>query len=683
MCQAWVTDTATTERLLPIGTVGEIVIQGPNVGRGYMNSLAKAQSGFIDSPSWSSKITKNMSGRFYRTGDLGRLNHDGSFTIVGRKDDQVKLRGQRIEVHEVEYHINKSPVIQEAIVVVPVEGPFKQRLLALVRLKEAPGSEGSCNELQLLEGLARKASAAPLIARARSHMEKEVPRHMVPTLWIPVQNFPRLTSGKTDRGAISRWVNNHDLPHDIGFEHFSQSANFSPPTSKVEATLQSIWSDILKIPRDMIGVDQSFFTIGGDSVLAIQMITKARTEGLVITARQIFEHQKISAIALDCNRTDTAGLVNRYETLGIDQDLPIDELNIDQLESRYPLSPMQESILNAQENGANLWHASFLFELQSPQSCGKVDPERFMEAWQKVVDRHPILRTIFGKDEEGNRHQTVLRDYAAPMELLSGPLPPDYTTIQGEESPPHRLVLSQNSDGKLLAQFHLSHSLYDGVSLNLIWNDLQALYTNGQYKRPSPPYHHFITYLGKRERSRSADYWKTRFNGIDPCNFPSEGIVPGNNHSFEETTARIERLPRIKEFCQRRGVTFGCLFQAAWALVLRYYCGHNHVSFGYMVSGRDAPIDNVDEICGPLINLLPCVIRIPKATLVSALFETLQLDLADSLTVSQQLLSFYTYCLTLIAPKLFVGRYTASGLVGYTLVQDVSQYPALRGTVSI
>ncbi|PTD02743.1 Nonribosomal peptide synthetase 1, partial [Fusarium culmorum] len=138
VCQAWVTDTTTTERLLPIGTVGEIVIQGPNVGRGYMNSLAKAQSGFIDSPSWSSKVTKNVPGRFYRTGDLGRLNHDGSFTIVGRKDDQVKLRGQRIELHEVEYHINKGPIIQEAIVVVPVEGPFKQRLVTLVRLKDVP-----------------------------------------------------------------------------------------------------------------------------------------------------------------------------------------------------------------------------------------------------------------------------------------------------------------------------------------------------------------------------------------------------------------------------------------------------------------------------------------------------------------------------------------------------------------
>jgi acyl-coenzyme A synthetase/AMP-(fatty) acid ligase len=109
-----------------------------------------------------------------------------------------------MELHEVEYHISKSPIIQEALVMVPAEGPFKQRLITLMRLKDVPGSEGKCNKLQLLEDFAGKASAAPLIARAQSHIEREVLRHIVPTLWIPVQRFPRLTSGKTDRGAISR-----------------------------------------------------------------------------------------------------------------------------------------------------------------------------------------------------------------------------------------------------------------------------------------------------------------------------------------------------------------------------------------------------------------------------------------------------------------------------------------------
>lgn len=626
--------------LTPIGGLGEIIIEGCNVGREYMGMPAKTRIAFIKPPVWAEKIKGGFVGRFYKTGDLGRLNSDGTVTYFGRKDTQVKLRGQRIELHEVEYHISQSRSVKMAVAIVPNDGPLKDRLVTLIMIGDDSRPWSRSEGLQLMDDPSMRSTAFEEMSFIRQSLEKSVPRHMVPTLWIPVMSLPALTSGKIDRGIITRWLNAlSQQEHSILAQSLPQEAA-SQPTTETEFVLQSLWSQLLNLPRDTIGIDQSFFSFGGDSVLAMQMISLARGQGLIITAQQIFQHKTIVGVAQVCHQLDTTVIQTVSSPQSIKHVVSGIPVSPTVIEAFCPCSPMQESILDAQEAQPNLWFASFFFELASSSTSIPISVSRFTQAWQKLVDRHQILRTIFAKDINGSHYQIVLKNFKAsishsrsessdPRDAFNcNPVPPPAS------EPAHRLVLAHTGDGKLLAQAQLSHALYDGVSSSILWHDLQALYSEDQHDMPPVPYCNFITYLGVTQRSEAVDYWCSRLGGAQPCHFPSLNVaVEDASATVEEIEVAFEEATKIRTFCRRQEVTSGSLFQAAWALVLRHFTNKEDVGFTYMVSGRDAPITDVESICGPLINLMPCRVHMPEDRKMSSVVKELHLNLAEGLMV--------------------------------------------------
>lgn len=638
--RVWITDSKDHEKLTPIGGLGEIIIEGSNVGREYMGNPAKTKTAFIDPPVWAEKIQGGPVGRFYKTGDLGRLNSDGTITYFGRKDTQVKLRGQRIELHEVEHHISQSRSVKMAVAIVPNDGPLKDRLVALIMLRDDSRSWSSNEGLQLVDDPPTRFTAFEQMGVIRQSLEKSVPRHMVPTLWIPVITLPALTSGKIDRGIISRWLNALSQQEHSNLAQGFQEQATSQPTTETELVLQSLWSQLLNLPCAAISIDQSFFSFGGDSVLAMQMISLARGQGLIITAQQIFQHKTIAGVAQVCRQLDTTmpqTVSSQQYTEHVVSGVPVSPTAI---EAFYPCSPMQESILDAQEAQPNLWFASFFFELASSSPSIPVSVSRFTEAWQKLVDRHQILRTIFAKDINGSHYQIVLKNFKASISHSrseSSDLRRAFNCnldMPPASEPAHRLVLARTPCGKLLAQAQLSHALYDGVSSSILWHDLQVLYSDDQHDMPTVPYCNFISYLGATQRSKAIDFWYSRLTGAQSCHFPSLNITMNKAPAtVEEIEVTFEEATKIQTFCRQQEVTSGSLFQAAWALVLRQFTNKEDVGFTYMVSGRDAPISDVESICGPLINLMPCRVHMPKDRELSSVVKELHLNLAEGLMV--------------------------------------------------
>ena len=202
--RAWITDRSNSNRLVPVGSVGELVIEGPILAQGYLNNKSKTEEVFIHDPEWSLTQDKsfNTHRRFYRTGDLVRYSEDGSLDFCGRHDYQAKIRGQRVEFGEIEVHLRTDPAVQHALVTIPKAGFCKKRLVSVLSLQELAATNPTAHGLSVV---IREASGFYLTA-IRERLCEHLPGYMIPSNWVIVESLPLLPSGKLDRKRIEKWV---------------------------------------------------------------------------------------------------------------------------------------------------------------------------------------------------------------------------------------------------------------------------------------------------------------------------------------------------------------------------------------------------------------------------------------------------------------------------------------------
>jgi amino acid adenylation domain-containing protein len=253
---------------VPVGVRGEIHVGGANLARGYWNKPEATAERFITNP-----FDQNSATRLYKTGDFGRFLPDGVIEYLGRADSQVKIRGMRVELEEVESVLRSHPLVSESAVVVTNE---KTTLAAYV-----VGAEGQ----------------APVAAQLRRFAHSKLPEHMVPSHYIVVESLPVLPSGKINRKQLQ----SRDLPSSA-----SEDA-YKAPRTEIEETLAKIWSEVLKIKR--VGVEDNFFELGGHSLLAVQVISRVRrTLDVEISVRSIFEEPIIASLAEKVVKAKADGL---------------------------------------------------------------------------------------------------------------------------------------------------------------------------------------------------------------------------------------------------------------------------------------------------------------------------------------------------------------------------------------
>ncbi|KAF2158292.1 hypothetical protein M409DRAFT_33925, partial [Zasmidium cellare ATCC 36951] len=286
----WVVDPNNIDRLLPLGAPGELLLEGPLLSRGYLNDPTKTAAAFISDPVFVQELGLCPSRRMYRTGDIVQQNADGSLTYLGRRDTQVKIRGQRVEIGEIESQILRLlPEVCETVVdVVLPAGETQEGALMLTAVIEyadaGPYPDGG--ELQPYEPSQITAAARTALERLDSELSQVLPAYMVPGAFLLVPRLPVNASNKLDRRAVRDQL--RLLPRTVLNCFATSPAIKQAPTTEMERQLRSLWATLLAVPIESIGANDSFFRLGGDSVAAMKLSAKARAQQIPLSVADIF-----------------------------------------------------------------------------------------------------------------------------------------------------------------------------------------------------------------------------------------------------------------------------------------------------------------------------------------------------------------------------------------------------------
>lgn len=623
----WITMPSDPSRLAPIGAVGELVVEGPVVSRGYLNDPEKTRDAYIREPDWLKPFRNghtSQSKRLYRSGDLMQYTEDGGIRFIGRRDTQVKLRGQRIELGEVEYQTARAfPKAQEVVAEVVYRQGNKQDAALVVFItidsqKEDSGSLFVDNDSNF--------SAA--VSEATPQLNKQLPRYMIPAAFLQVRQIPRTASGKIDRRTL------REQAAMLSFDKWTQSqrAPRRELATDQERLLRDLWSEILHISTEQIGTDDSFFDLGGDSVKAMRVTSLARQQGYQISLQNMFNFPRLSDLASYSQKTlqnITDGDYRPGSLLGITDlesfatyfpGLPaaLDPANVVDI---LPTTQLQGSIMD--DNNATY----FVFSL--PDS---IDLSRLDKACRTMMDHNPSLRTILVP--YGNRYiQIILQrvDLSIPQLTSEGNMDEfihslgteDYNTPIPPETPQVRFYLLSHSSGTQKKLFvRASHSLLDFVSAVIFLKEISAAYDGQELQSHAPSFARYMQYRILNRPANSTQFWRDYLHDsqMTVVQGRQNGITvpqtPDHTTASPATAAKEIPLPIVK-----KGATMATLTKAAWALVLSQVTGKDDVLFGHVLNGRELPIANVEKVPGPCITISPLRICIDRSWSVHGLLE--------------------------------------------------------------
>ncbi|MCJ1279558.1 hypothetical protein MMC21_007382 [Puttea exsequens] len=266
----WVVDPENHDRLQPIGVVGELVVEGPTLARGYLDDLPKTQAAFIKSPAWSRQAGPTGPRRVYKTGDLVRQNSDGTFEFVGRKDHQLKVRGQRVELGEVEFHLAKYPGIILSTVARPLTGPYSQALVGIIQLQYR--SANIMRKPAGLEYVSKKELSTMRFDKEAlfKFLKSQLPSYMVPQHFLIVKSLPLSVSGKIDRKVLENWLLNTTRQTES-----ERTSDTIPKTNFIALEMCSKILSMIAQPDTKFhdSLDGSNFPLATVALDSIQMIT--------------------------------------------------------------------------------------------------------------------------------------------------------------------------------------------------------------------------------------------------------------------------------------------------------------------------------------------------------------------------------------------------------------------------
>jgi amino acid adenylation domain-containing protein len=631
---------------MPIGVTGELYIGGVPLARGYINRPDLTAERFIPHPfpsgNWGDDgvFPRGAGERLYRTGDLARYRADGSIEYLGRTDHQIKLRGFRIELGEIEAALSIHPAVRQAVVLLR-EVPEDRKYLVAYIVPQVPQEEVSTAQL-------------------KDDLSQQLPAYMVPIFFVQMPALPLTANGKIDRRALP--APDMDGP--------------APPTALLPQTttqqiLVEIWQSVLLIDRP-IGLHENFFSLGGDSILSLRVVSRARQAGLVLTPRQIFQYQTLSELsAVAKSQTDSLDMQEIVEgpvpltpiqhwffahclhpASGgyTPSDFPLASLNQATLdaviaggqsgalskrtiEDLYPLTPLQQGILfhtlYAPQSGTYV-------EQLTCRLQGTLDEAALEQAWYTVIAQHPVLRTSFVWQGLETPLQIVWERVDLPIQLLdwSDRTPQQQQTdleafLQAdrregfalEQAPLMHLTLIRLNAASIHLVWSFHHLLLDGWSTSMILQELFVCYS-AYMRGKSPllehrrPYRDYLAWLHKLDMQQAQEYWQETLSGVQaatPLGIDRKGYSPSESGYAEESLqVDASTTARVQAFARREQLTLNTLMQGAWALVLSCYSGEADVLFGNVIAGRPTELAGAERMVGMFINTLPARVRLPR-----------------------------------------------------------------------
>ncbi|EER23274.1 D-lysergyl-peptide-synthetase, putative [Coccidioides posadasii C735 delta SOWgp] len=635
----WVVMPNNYNKLVPVGAIGELLVSGPIVGLGYLKDPVKTSQVFLDDVVFLQSDPRYKNFCCYKTGDLVRWNSDGTLTFCGRVDAQVKLHGQRLELGEVEFHLTLHSEVRHAVAIVPKTGRSQNNLISVISLKSNPGSRSMTNDMSLLND-----QSIDTVARSlRAQLQNALPRYMVPTIWAFVESMPMSASGKIDRVRVRKWV------EDMSETTFSEITGTRPefmdnaePTTHIEWVIQEAWSNVLGLSPQRVGLHQSFIQLGGNSILAQEVVAKCRKNSVGLTIMNILTCEGVSAAAVmatsltKINTPSKSDSVVRFQTAWkkLQQDYSLSYLEVshfDEIEDVYPCTSMQAGMFIGQIRKPGSYHLRFFYKVRSKTgsllSFAKVEA-----AWRRVVAHHPSLRTIFVDDlgADADYHSVVIRQ--PRVDLRVHEVPANTSSSDAMEiftrsvesfkkgSPFHRLTVCVCDSEVTYLMVEISHALVDGAAMEALMRDFAHACDEKSLSHHAPRYRDFVEYTATRNSEASAKYWTAYLENCPPCMIPVNTRIAFDSSPtcFLRKDFDYERSDNFLSSCKENHITIASAIRVAWALVLRAYTGSRDVSFTYVAAGRDVPIENIDQMIGLCLSIQPCRAQfVPDATLAT------------------------------------------------------------------
>ncbi len=565
---------------VPVGINGEVFVGGEGLARGYLNRAVQTAESFVPD-----SFGKAAGGRLYRTGDLARYRTDGALEYVGRRDSQVKVRGFRVEVGEVEAVLKEHVQIKQAAVV-PFEDESGRKQLAAY-LVAAPGE------------------AAPTVSELRSFLREKLLDYMIPTAFVMLDELPLTLSGKVDRRALP-------AP-----ERQSAAAleNYVAPANPVEEIVAAIWSELLHAER--VGAEDNFFDIGGHSLLATQVISRLREAFSVeLPVRALFEHPTPKELAADI-----------FEKIKASTQLLYAPVQRRSREQALPLSFAQQRLwfLDKLEPGNAFYNLTSAVRIN-----GALDSEALARSFGEVVRRHEVLRTTF-QTFDGQPVQLIAEatPFALPVTDLShlsaGERSAQSQKLSREESlKPFdlskgplvraRLLRLTGVEHQLLLTMH--HIISDGWSTGVLIREVAALYQAYSRGASSPledlgvQYADFALWQKDWLSGQTLDdqiaYWRDQLAGAPPVlelptDFPRPAVKTFNGATQRFTLPR-ELSDELQKLSRQEGATLFMTLLTAFSVLLSRYSNQRDILVGTPVAGRTRT--ETEQLIGFFINAL-------------------------------------------------------------------------------
>ncbi|ARX89450.1 peptide synthetase [Streptomyces alboflavus] len=573
----------------PPGIPGELYVAGAGLARGYAGLPGATAARYLADP------FGRPGTRMYRTGDIVRWSGDGELHFVGRADEQIKIRGFRVEPAEIEARLTAQTAVAEAVVSL-YEQAGRKRLAAHLVL--APGAP------------------VPAAAELRARLAADLPDYMLPAAFVTVPELPLTANGKVDRRGLPEpdWTATGD-------------AAYRAPRAGAEQTLSEIWAELLGVAR--VGVDDNFFMLGGDSILSIQVVSRARAAGLALTPRDLFRHPSIAALAA---AGGTAAPV----------------AGTDPVAGQVALTPIQHWFLDAGPHRPEFFNQSVVVE-----TAEDVDADALRRALAALWTHHDALRASFGTQDDGTWRQTCADAEAAAPELL------EVHDLSGLDA-----AVAEDTESRLTAEAHASfgldtgplltarlftgarprllltvhHLVVDGVSWRVLLEDLDTAYRQARAGEG----------VRLAERTTSVQEWARRLRAHTasggfaaqrahwqdvsrhcaaplPVDHPDTGGDGNTMADVREVTVRLDRqrtdaLLREVPGAYRTRIDDALL--AALGRVLAGWTGRGTVAVGLEGHGReDQLFDDVDlsRTVGWFTSLYPVALDVPDGDWGTAL----------------------------------------------------------------
>ncbi|EQL00466.1 Amino acid adenylation [Ophiocordyceps sinensis CO18] len=584
---------------VPTGWVGEFCFGGDQVAMGYLNDSGLTSEKFLNHPKF---------GRIYRSGDVGRMLPDGSLMIIGRLDDQIKLRGQRIEAGKINSVITSASPAVAAVTMIAQRGQGASD--QLVSFFVPPGAEAEFGPMEIDQEALRQLFAT---------LSSRVPSYMVPSYLVPVSLIPVGPSGKVDRRRLQACFESLARDHLEAAAFTTQSADDETNWTTGESIIADVLAHSTKVSRADIGRWTPFAALGVDSISAIDVARKLNSRmGTLIPISAILQSPTVAQLAKYAEANDGRPTRPRSRDSSAFTATFADEVRAslgrdsEDIEDIFPCTPLQESMLS---QGTRSYCNKILLRLQ----VGAEDMRAF---WDDVSQRHGILRTCFVTTRRAAHPiaQVVLRNWKVSWRSFNVNEPSLAGATQehlrclpeplDSGQPPISCALIRYK-GTIFFSLICHHAVYDGVAMENLWREIEAL-ANGRTLPPPVAYKPFIQQVIGLPEDTDA-FWAEQFRDFQPSILFTR-LAGADIDQCKHTTSLGVPLRDVQKSLRSLGVSLLSVCQAAWATLISMACGCSDIAFGNVINGRTVDLAGLDRLIAPCFNTIPLRVDLSRTS---------------------------------------------------------------------